>query len=473
MKCLLIILLSLMLISIVSADLIINPSPLNIKVKVGETQSFNITLNNTYNFKITNFTFSNLTGFTFPNIDLLPNQSKTTNFSVLRQNSGIFNINSKVSFKYLVDIPIGQTNHNISIIETGYSPNYLIVRKGDKVKWTNKDDITHTVTSATFDHSLLPNQSVEIQFNQIGEINYQDLILFFTGTINVINESTEEKVNNPAYDKNLIVNLEVTLNPTNLSITNNQDNYTVQATGSQEGVLNIKNTGNEIAERITLSSDPSWIIFDENNFNLNKDETNFVTYHISPIILRTEDTNKTYSISLSVSGSNIEQRNITIIIFIPYSNIFSDIGTNEGFTSWFINVFCPANPNLLFCNNTIQQSQGNKTIITDVQIPVNLTATEVYAMLKRIQRIEDSNERTNNEIKQIADQLGITVPELMKLIKESVTLQKNNEESSVSRIRSGWIIFIFVTICVCIIAIALVIRKRRYKMSIVEGGYNR
>jgi hypothetical protein len=460
------------LIALSSADLFISPNPENIILKVGETKSFNFTLNNTYNLKLTDFTFTNLTGFHFPQIEILPNESKIIQFNVSRELSGIYNLISKVSFKYLVDIPLGQANHNISITDMGYNPDYLVIRRGDKVKWTNNDDIKHTLTSATFDYEILPNQSREIQFNEIGNVNYQDLILFYAGSLVVINESTSEKVNNPLYDRNWNVNVEVTLNPTSISVTNNQNNYTVESSGSKEGILTLVNNGNEIAERIVLSSNPSWIVFDENNFNLNRGDSNFVTYHINPLITKTSDTNMTHNLTLSIKGSNINDTTLNISIFIPYNSNFEDMSTSEGFLAFYTR-YCIANPNLLICNNTIQQVSYNQSTIRDVEIPINLTASSVYAMLKRIQRIEDSNDRTNNEVKKVADQLGLTIPELTALLNQSVTMQKENQDNSKSRINSGWTLVIFLIICGCIIAIALTIRRRKYRTSVVAGGYNR
>jgi len=463
---------SMLLFTLVSADLIISPDPKDLKIKVGETSKFNLTLNNTYNFRITDFTFSNLSGFSFSPIEILPNQSKNIEFTVNRNTSGVFNINSLVSFKYITDIPVGQSMHNISITDINYNPNYLVVRRGDTVRWTNDDDIKHTITSATFDYEILPNQSRDIQFNQIGEVNYQDLILFYAGKIVVINESTDEKVHNPIYDKNWRINLEVALNPTNLSISNNQNNYTIESSGSKEGILTLTNNGNEIAERIVLSANPSWVVFDENNFNLQKGENNFVTYHINPLITKTSDTNITHKLNISIKGSNINETILSIDVFIPYNSKFEDISTSEGFLV-FYERYCQSNPNLLICNNTIQQTSINSSGVRDIEIPINLTATEVYAMLKRIQRIEDGSERTNNEFKKLTDYLSEAFPEFGSTLNESVQLQKENQESAIDKGRAGWIIFIFLTICGCIVTIAITIKKRRYRTSIVEGGYNR
>ena len=71
------------------------------------------------------------------------------------------------SFKYFVDIPINKNTHTITIKDDGFHPDFLVVRIGDTVIWNNSDDITHTVTSTSFDYELDPNESVSVVFNEI------------------------------------------------------------------------------------------------------------------------------------------------------------------------------------------------------------------------------------------------------------------------------------------------------------------
>src|SRR5690242_12128755 len=42
---------------------------------------------------------------------------------------------------------------NVSIHVFAFDPNPITVKAGTMVKWTNKDDILHTVTSGTRDHA--------------------------------------------------------------------------------------------------------------------------------------------------------------------------------------------------------------------------------------------------------------------------------------------------------------------------------
>lgn len=460
--------LSLMSIQGALANIAVSPNPVGVTVKAGEQKTFNITLTNNYNFSVMDIEFSNMSGFTIPEIDLEAGETKNVDISVQREISGIYNIPSVLSFKYVVELPDEEQTHIIEITELGYEPSFLVIRQGDRVRWENKDDITHTVTSATFDHDIAPNQSREIQFDNVGEVNYQDLILFYTGTIDVVDPTTAERINNPDYNQIINFNLEVTLDPTSLEITNSDEEYEIDALGSQEGLLEIKNIGNITSQRVELTSEPNWIIFDENLFDIEIGEKNFVTYHVEPLIFETAETNMTHNVTIKVKGSNTEEYEVKLSVYVPHKDTFDDVNTNEGFLSFFQR-FCEQNQQLIICNNTIQEG-GGETTVRDVEIPVNLTEREVYAMLKRIQRIEDSNERANNEVKELSSSLDVIVPELMKLINQSVMMQRENEDVSTARTRGFWVAALFIIIVSSIVVAGFAFRRYSYKKSLMEGG---
>ena len=57
-----------------------------------------------------------------------------------------------------------------------YSPSNLTIAVGDKVKWVNRDSVTHTVTHLAerklFDKVLNPRESFEMVFNTPGRFTY-------------------------------------------------------------------------------------------------------------------------------------------------------------------------------------------------------------------------------------------------------------------------------------------------------------
>lgn len=463
-------LLTLLIIPITYADLVINPNPMSIELKRGENISFEATITNNYNFKILDFDFGNLTGFAFPDIILEANESKTITFYVKRSEAGSFSETTPVSFKYLVDLPEGHTEHHVNITQYGYDPDRIVVRQGDTVIWTNNDQITRTVTSGYFDSELQPNQQFSWNFNDIETVIYNDLILYYGGEVVIINASEESKVNDPSYDITWNFNIEVALDPTDLYANTTETNYSVGATGSVEGLLEIINRGSIEAQKVTLTADPEWIKFDENAFNLANGEKNYVTYHVEPKVFETDATNKTYTIAVRIKGTNTNQTTLTLHVFVPYSNIFDDIKTNEGFLQYYAR-FCSENPNLFICNPNANNESKTEIIITDPQIPVNMSEREVLATLKRIQRIEDSNARTNNELKKLSDQYGKDLPVILDIMNKSVSMQEENERSSTSKQRAFWWALFFIIICSIILAVALLTKKLRTKKNIAEGEF--
>lgn len=470
MKIYLLAILAVLCIGSVSA-IIITPNPANFSVQVNTAKSYSITVKNDLTFPIMDLTFSNLTDFKFDNITVIsPNETKTIPLTITAPQSFSGIINSKVQFKYIVDIPQAITTYYVNITEQGFSPSILNIRQGDSVIWTNKDDITHTVTSAKFDLTTLPNQTAQYTFNTIETVEYQDLILFFGGTVNVINRTAPNKVYNPDYDKTWNVNYIATSNPTTLDFSTLESAYTVSATGSVEGMSKIKNIGSIKAEKVHLSSS-NWITFDENDFDLLSSATKYVKYTISPFVTSENETDKNYTLDLIAHALNTNSYSTNISVYIPFSTVFSNkSNSDEAFILWFTNVFCPQNPNLFICNTSRADTANSPQIIyRDPTIPVNLTASEVYAMLKRLQRIEDSNARTDNKLKEVADQLGITIPELMTMLNQSYSKQVDNERTQAGRWDAVWILGFFVLASVCTWAIFFYIRKYNYKRRMLEG----
>lgn len=457
------------LLSNVSADLILNPNPLIVSAESGSQTSQQIEMKNTHNFTIFDFKFTNLPEFTFPNITLEPNETEIINIEIDANSPRVENVQSEVSFKYLIELPEETMTHDVNITNEGFKPNFIAIREGDTIRWTNLDTISRTVTTSTIDEDIQPNQSFSYTFNDVGTISYQDLILFYGGTIEVLNRTEGQRVNNPLFNKILFVELEFFLDPTLLEITLDKLNFTVEATSNKESVLRVKNTGNILAQKVVLSSEPNWIKFDENNFNLEPNQENIVTYSIEPLIYNTSETDKDYTISINAKASNTININKSIDVFIPFTEVLDDIESNEGFLVFFMR-YCEQNPNLIICNNTLGGGE-NQTIISDPTIPVNLSTRELLNTLRRIGDIQDQVERTTNDQKQLNDLLETSFPEFQRLINESVKMQLENEQNSTARTRAFWIVILFSVVIGCSLVIGYYVQRYSSKKSIVNQGY--
>ena len=447
-KVLIFLLVILLSMNLINGSLIISPNPLEISTKLNEASSHNLTITNNYNFTIMSFEFTNLTGFTFPTITINANETKTIDFTVKRNDLVSQNILSEVSFKYLVEIPEQPITHEINMTSTGFKPDFITIHVGDTIIWKNKDTVSHTVTSYFFDYDLQVNGTSQYTFTTPETVNYDDLTLFWSGQIRVLSRDENQQVNNPNYDELLRVNLDVISDPTNLSINIPETEFEVDAVGSKEGLVTIKNTGDEVAQKISLESSNNWIFFSKDNFNLERDDTSYITFRIQPLLFSSNETNKTYDIEITIKALNSEPYNETIKVFIPYSDVFDDFGTEEGYLTWFTDVYCPANPNVFWCNTSVSQQQ-QKVIIRDPEIPINLSATEFYASLKRQQRTEDAIQRLTTRNDQLSDFVEKELKLQTTLNNESLELSKksyNNGKSLEWILGSLIICFIFIVL---------------------------
>src|SRR3990167_7152724 len=181
---------ALLLIEISSANLIINPTNVNISATVGETKSFTLNFTNTFNFSIQDFQFSDMSGLVFTPFTLQPNQSKVATFNFTRANPITSIIPSKVSFKYLVPVPQTPITHQVNITDSGgFQPRDITIHQDDMIIWRNNGTITHTVTTSNFELNIPAGSTSQRTFSNIEFINYYDTIVFFTGTINILNRS--------------------------------------------------------------------------------------------------------------------------------------------------------------------------------------------------------------------------------------------------------------------------------------------
>lgn len=472
-------LLGIFLITIASASITIQPYPLDATTNVNQEASYLITIENNYSFDIMDFQFGDLEnyGFTFPNITIPANSSQTFTATLLTSTSIHENLQVPVSFKYYVELSDVQKTYEINITDAGLNGinNYhLVAKQGDTVKWNNFQDGTRTINSALFNQEITANSSFSYTFNDIRELDYQIMIQnipILWGTLDIVNKSSKEKAHNPNYDINWVVNLESILNPTTLTTDNSKNAYEVEVGKFKKGLLTIKNNGTETAEIIHFSSNTEWISFNKNDINIEPNEEDWVEYTITPIIFNTNDTGKNYQFNIIIKASNSDPYNQSISVSVPFKEITNEFGdSNLDTLNWLQNVFCPKYPSSFLCNQTIT-GENSSVIYKDVEIPLNVTQSQFYDLLKRFQRIEDSNARTDNDLKVFADQLGITIPELKNLINESHQLQIENEKSRKTQKNVLWILGFFIVMILIVGSVIRQINKKRYKDYLSEGQY--
>lgn len=401
--------------TLMSANLVITDNPKGIDVKINQNQSFQISVLNNYSFPIYDLAFENLNdyGFEFPsNITINPSETKSVLFDVKTSSSYHGQLNSNVKFNYLVDLPEEITNYNIYISNSGFDLDYLTVRAGDTISFTNEDSIVHSIHTDTGTINVAPNSTQTTTFSNIGTFNIYDenfqAFSFFNAQIQVVSRTESQKVHNPNYDQTWYINLESNLNPTTLQITNSQNDYNITNKKTKNGQFEIKNNGSEIAEIVKISADKDWIVFNTNNLNIQIDDTEWIGYQLIPYFLNTNDTDKTYSINVKIKASNSIEYNQTILVYIPFQEVTDSLENDFDFAMWLQNSFCPTHPCSVQCSPELPQCQNNGTGYgngTGV-CSLNLTEQSWYETQRKIAELSDANNRQINLMNEYKELYG-------------------------------------------------------------------
>jgi plastocyanin len=454
-----------LIIPIANAQLIFNQSSLDISAMIGQPKTFQLDIKNPYNYTIFDIQFSSISGLSFSNISSInPNQTATVTITASPTSTADQTVESTVFFKYLINISQEPQDHSVNITGTGFIPSKISIYEGDSITWTNIDSINHILSSSAFgqDIELYPNQSYQRTFAIANFINYQDNVLFFGATINVTNKTLSDYAHDSSTDSSFPFRLRYSLVPTviEFNVTEGK-NMTVAYGNTNEGLIKVRNTGALTALNITFTSSKNWITFDENIFNLAPDETNFLTFKVSPIIYTTSESNTTNTITITMAGVNTPTLTDSITVFVPYVDLTK---LNESEIGSFFKdklIFCSKYNTSPFCISEPITRTEEKIVVKMQDLPYNFTQTDVMTIFKRLQSVEDQTGREYNLMKLQDDKLREILPIIASLQNDSINMQKKNEERIQTNERVAWILGGTIVIIICITTV--IVLYGRYK----------
>ncbi len=355
---------------------ILNDS-ININKTVGDDTYFTFDLKNMNN-NITFYDISIEDNFyvTMPIISKLePYEIQTVNITV--KSDADFNGQLRIFGYYNSTIGSGNITHSIDISLNGdfvtLIPCSFSGIKGDSVEWHNSnygdvllknaqsgDIISEINESAIFTkqfvHPIVLDYYVSwlgVQISQICRITILDDTDFIT---------------NPEYDAFLDMNINVEYEPTIITTTFLETNYTLDAYKNEEGMFLIKNEGSDVAKNIHIESE--WFTFSLNNFDLSPGYSKTIGYTLTPFVETTNETNKNYEKTMSITG-NFPTISEIFNVFVNYADIDSGDYTTGKTLIEIIEEYCLQNQNASFCGGEptiIYKSENNSENITNEQV---------------------------------------------------------------------------------------------------------
>ena len=426
--------LAIMLLSSISvvALMPISPSQFVIDVVSGEKTYFSMNITNNNNFIIYNLTSTLVQDFNFPVINSLNiNETVVFNFSITSTSSYIKTEIPKIFFleKSTINLPV--ENKIVNITSSSFSPNDIEIIVGSTITFINKDINTHSVTSSLFDSVLTFNQTFQYTFNNVLDISYSDVFNGFTGIIRVKNNTQDIYTLNPDNNVPYTLNINSKLVETNIDYILIKNFFNISIFEIKEGVIQLDNTGNAIAKNIVL--DGMWLNFDSQNFNINPADTKFVTYKINPDIKYSNQTNKNYTILITLRGDNIKTQTKGIEVFIPFSNVFE----NGTLGNWWQErlKFCNAFPKAIDCLTAPIVEYVNITTVVEATTPYNFTQREVKDLMDNYLALQETQRQALNPVKEAIDNMNSKINTIEENVNKSTEIvEKTNKDVNMGRI---------------------------------------
>lgn len=309
------------LISLISATgLEINPNNLNINKTNGIDYQINFNITNSESYKFYNITSQNSI-LTFPKLDL--DSGQTAKITGKINSNEFFDGQIKIIGNYYANLGQSNSTERVNIESNGVDICDLNLIVGDKIIWKNTLSSSvklKNLNTGEYFSTLNSNQEYEETFLESKEFDYQ---VFRTGLpfsqvchLNIM--PTEGYIHNSNKDAILNLNLDIIYEPTTITSTFLEDNYELEYNSEYQDLFSIKNTGSKIAKNIKLVGE--WLEFTDNNFDLSAGQSKTIGYTIKPNVFLTNQTNKSYTKKIIISG-NFNTLEKELNIFIKYKDL--------------------------------------------------------------------------------------------------------------------------------------------------------
>lgn len=325
------------------ADILVTPNSQSIITPYYTQYVGSINLTNNGSVPVYNVQFTNLTFFIFPvPFNLSVNESKNVSFAIFTNE--LFNarsVSSKISSVFKVDFVPSPIIYEINITTSGFQPSSLTIKRNDSVKWNNllSSDVQIRDLGSGFSQVNLPALSSQtIQYSNLkSQYSFYASPQGVTGSLIVRERENYTFSHDSLLDKQVNFVLTSTLQNSTMQV--NQLTGTITTGNNQtypEVLIELRNNDpNLVIQNINISGDKWCSNFSPNNFNLPAGGIQRVFFNVTPFVTKTNDTNKTHNVVLTITSQNAGSTVKTIPVFIQYQNM-DNINVNG--TNYIINV---------------------------------------------------------------------------------------------------------------------------------------
>lgn len=405
-----ILLLFLLIIPIVSANIIINPSSPSIETYKDTTKYFRLNITNNNSFKIYNLTFSNVTHLTIPPInELEPNATAEITYSA--RTNAVFNTAFVSTIQYIFKTIYNESpiTYEMNITDSSFSPSELTIVENDSITFRNTRSRMAEIRDLSTGFSQLDLNMTEWQTRQypiVAEYQFYERIDGFTGKIHIKQKSMESFTHDSSKDVVVAFQINSILDPSSFQLNPLTFNFTANNNQTQNGVLEVKNLENIPLYEVVLNDSRGWIQFQTNNFTLNGLENKLVTFNITPYVTQTSQTNVSLQVDINAKAKNGGNATKPIFILINYKNF--DTVTANG-TTYVLQVLginetidaCVQHfgeSGFESCQKLKDKFQNNITVIKEVEAQHQITESKLLEIEKSASEVGGIATRVENKV---------------------------------------------------------------------------
>lgn len=397
-----------------SANLLVQPSTMEINVDRGVSKVFNLVVTNNESRPVFNVSFSSVPNFVFPVVTRLePNESRLVSFSVLTQD--LFNqvFVSSVSFLYEIPYSAPPSSFVVSVDDSVFVPYNSSILVNDSVVWVNllsEDVVINDLGSGFAPVSIPALSNVSRVYNGLGSwLFYPSTVhgsLGFTGLLSVLSRPNTAFAHDSSLDRTVVFNVHSLLPPSALQLFVLSQNVSANNNVSFQGLLEVRNTQPIIITGVHLYAD-RWVSgFSENDFNLPALSSKIVYFNVTPLVSRTSQSNRSQVVNVFANSSNAGLTFDDFPIFINFVNLdqVTINGTTYTITVLGINETIDAciqhlnDVGFESCKKLEDAFRTNVTVVKEIEGSVPFTATELLSMKSQLGTFGEETTRTVNKM---------------------------------------------------------------------------